>query len=166
MSQEEYEVKDKKCACDGLKLTLEMAQFYEKYATEAKRIPSTPKTKDQALKIVHKFLKRIKPEDAHGEMGKDWLRRAKSEAIACSREKDGCMMALEWLRAAIHEDTALDAKLTCQKWKPGLGLEFTYKQPYNDIRWAMYGLAGFGKLTEKDAVKTLKKSLKKHHCSH
>lgn len=161
---EKYEVKDKECACEGLKLTLKMAEFYRNYAKEAKRIPSTPETKEKALELVKTFLQKIKPEDACSWRGEDWLRRAKSEAVACEREKDGCLMSLEWLRAAIHEDACLDAKLTCQKWKPGLGIEFTRRQPYNDIRWSMYGLAGFGTMTEEDAVKILKGSLKKHTC--
>ena len=164
MSQKEYEVTDKKCVCDGLNRVLEMAKFYKDYATGVKRIPSTPETKQKALRIVKSLLEKIQPEHAYEPRGKEWLLKAKSEAIACQRERDGCIMALEWVRAAIHDDFGLDAKLTCQKWKPGLGSEFVKKQPYNDIRWAMYGLAGFGTLSEKDAVKTLEKALKKHRC--
>jgi len=160
----EYGVTDKKCVCQGLNLTLEMAEFYRTYATEVKRIPSIPETKEGALKIVKKFLEKIRPEDACEWRGKEWLRKARSEAVACERERDGCLMALEWLRAAIHDDYCLDAKLTCQKWKPGLGSEFVEKQPYNNIKWAMYGLAGFGTMTDEDAVRILKQSLEKHSC--
>jgi len=159
-----FGVTDKKCVCDGLKQVLKMIEFYRDYARGVKEIPSTLETKEGALKIVKEFLEKIKPEDSCEWRGMDWLRRAKAEAVACERERDGCLMALEWVRAAIHEDFCLDAKLTCQKWKPGLGTEFIDRQPYNDIRWAMYGLAGFGRLTEEDAVKTLKESLKKHSC--
>jgi len=161
----EFGVKDKKCVCDGLQLALELAEFYRDYAKEPKVIPATQETKNKALEIVEKFLDTLTPEDACEWRGKDWLRRSRSEKLACQLERDGCLMGLEWLRAAIHEDMCLDAKLTCQKWKPGLGSEFVQKQPYSDIRWAMYGIAGFGRLTAEDAVKTLKESLKKYGCS-
>ena len=160
----EYAITDKKCVCNGLKLTLEMAELYQDYATEVKHIPSTPETKEKALTITKKFLDKLEPKDACSPRGEDWLRRAKTETIACEREKNGCLMALEWVRAAVHEDFCLDAKLTCQKWVAGLGSEFVEQQPWNDIRWAMYGLAGFGRLKPEDAVKTLKESLKKHGC--
>ena len=164
MSKEEYEAKDKKCVCDGLSRVLGMSEFYREYAVGTKDMPSTPETREKALRIVKGFLEKLKPEDACGPRGKDWLQRAKAETVTCEREKDGCMMALEWVRAAIHEDFCLDAKLTCQKYAQGLGTEFVEKQPWNDIRWAMYGLAHFGTLKEKDAVETIKDSIKKHSC--
>lgn len=164
MSQKGYGVTDKKCVCDGLNRVRKMVKFYKDYATDVKHIPKTPKTNKKAAEIVRNLLETLKPEDAYRAMGKDWVQKAKTELIACEREGEGCMMALEWIRAAIHEDQGLQAKLTCQKWKPGLGIDFVREQPYDAIRWAMYGLAGFGKLTEKDAVKTIKKALKKHTC--
>jgi len=159
-----FGITDKKCVCNGLQQVLRMAEFYRDYAIDVKRIPSTPETKEGALKIVKEFLQKITADDACSWRGRDWVNRARSEAVACEREKDGCLMALEWVRAAVHEDFCIDSKLTCQKWQPGLGVDFVEAQPYNDIRWAMYGLAGFGRLTEEDAVKTLKESLKRHSC--
>ena len=165
MKVSEYEVTDPKCVCNGLKRVLEMAEFYRDYAKGVKHIPGTAETREKALKITKSLLEKIEPEDACERRGRDWLHRAKSDAVACERERtDICIMALEWVRAAIHDDACLNAKLTCQKWKPGLGIEFVERQPYNDIRWAMYGLAGFGTLTEEDAVKRLKESLRKHTC--
>jgi len=170
MSKEEFEVKDPKCVCDGLELVLKMAKLYKEYAelrgiaNAPKSVVSTPESKEKALALVKDFLERLKPEDAHSERGKDWLRRARAEALACEKEKDGCLMALEWVRAAIHEDYALDAKLTCQKWKPGLGWDFVDKQPYDHIKWAMYGIAGFGKMNVDTAIEELHKGKKKYNC--
>ncbi len=163
-SRQEFGVKDKKCVCRGLNQVLEMTEFYRDYATGVKHVPHTPETNKKALGIVRNMLNTLKPEDASGERGKEWLQKAKTEALACEREGEGCMMALEWVRAAIHEDMGLDAKLTCQKYRTGLGSDFVEQQPWNDIRWAMYGLAHFGRLTEKDAVDTLKKSMRKNKC--
>lgn len=170
VNKSKFEVKDPKCVCDGLSRVLEMATFYKEYAeTKAilnnpKAIESTTEAKKGALKIIDSLLEKIGPEDAQSERGKDWIQRAKAEALGCRKENDGCLMALEWTRAAIHEDYGLRAKLTCQKWQPGLGFEFVDKQPYQAIFWAMCGIAGFGNMSVDTAIQELKDEKKKHNC--
>ena len=165
MSKAEFEVKDPKCVCQGLNKVLEMAKFYDEYATDTKSIPHSPENNKKALKVVNSLLEVLKPSDACGDRGGDWIQKARIEAIKCKREGEGCMMALEWVRAAIHDDQCLDAKLTCQKYQQGLGSDFVEAQPWNDIRWSMYCIANFGLNTTKDAIKTLEKSLNKNKCS-
>jgi len=170
MSKTEYEAKNPKCTCDGLEVILKMARVYKDYAqirsilNNPKAIQATAEAKERALEVTKNLLEKLKPEDAQTERAKDWLQRSRAEALACEKEKDGCLMALEWVRASIHDDYALRAKLTCQKWKPGLGFEFIEKQPYDAISWAMYGIAGFGKLSVDTAIEELEKAKKKHGC--
>ena len=170
MSKAEYEAHDPKCVCDGLNRVLEMAKLYKEHAetrgilNQPKAVASSPEVKEKALKVVDSLLEKLRPEDAQSERGKDWLQRARAEALACKTEKDGCLLALEWVRAAIHEDHGLRAKLTCQKWKPGLGLDFVDKQPYERIFWAMCGIAGFGNMTVDTAISELEDEKRKHNC--
>jgi len=171
MSKAEFEVKDPKCVCRGLDLVLKMTQFYKDYAemkgivNMPKSVVSTPETKTKALGLVKEFLGVLKPEDAQTSRAKDWLPRAKAEALACEKEKDGCLMALEWVRASIHDDYSLRAKLTCQKWQPGLGSDFIERQPYEAIGGAMYGIAGFGTLSVDTAIEELKSAKKRFGCT-
>jgi len=170
MSKEEYEAKDPKCVCDGLEVILKMARVYKDYAqirsvlNNPKVIQATEEAKQRALEVTKELLKRLKPEDAQTDRAKEWLQRSRAEALACEKEKDGCLMALEWVRASIHDDYALRVKLTCQKWKPGLGSEFIEKQPYDAITGAMYGIAGFGTLNVDTAIEELEKGKKTHGC--
>jgi len=158
----EYGVTDKRCVCNGLTSVLKMVEFYRDYAVDVKRIPATRENKETALKITKDLLGRVKPKDASAPLASHFVEKAKTELVACESELDGCMMALEWIRSAIHDDWGLRAKLTCQKWKPGLGTEFVREQPYAAIGEAMYNLAGWGTL--EDGVKRIKKELEKQTC--
>ncbi len=144
------------CKCKGVDLLLDMTELYKWLGD--KKFKSNQLDREKALRITDSLLKTVSEKDVYSTdnagLWKSFLREAKYLNNEC---KEGlgeqCIYALENMRAVIHGDWGIRAKILCET-------EEQRRPPFSkeneEVLKSMYALRGAFYGTPVDAVNKLK----------
>lgn len=129
---------NKPCLCNGLKLISDVVDLYNETGAigiggPISGLKSTPRQQENAYKIVSKLLQTVSEKDLnawvtetsstlekylaleHTKREKDIFKLARNDLRSCEENRDmSCMFALEDMRALIHQNAGIRAKLLCE----------------------------------------------------
>ena len=154
---------DNGCKCEGLILVRDMIAFYMELGKRT--TGSTPEQQKEASILTDRILARVSEEDVHQEghspkLMAHFIEKARDYNKNC-KEGQGfdCMLAIEGVRAALHGDWGLRAKILCDpKFEPG-----NASKDNEAVWWSQYQLRGWG--TPEGALKLVEDRMKVHGCA-